>query len=136
MLILEDTHLALDGVQSSDPVLGLNVPGQSTNTVDTRAMVRFDHAWLHEHTEWVASAGIGARQLLTKPEYGLTMSFNGIPGDSFTVQGVAEDRTVADFTAGLTTHINSRVRIEVGYDGEHGQHTRGNSLTGRLAWAF
>ncbi|MHB8564885.1 MAG: autotransporter outer membrane beta-barrel domain-containing protein [Acidiferrobacteraceae bacterium] len=136
LLILEGTHLTLGGVTASDPVLGLNVPGQSANTADTRAMVRFDHDWMLGRTRWVGSAGVGVRQLLTQPEHSLSMSFNGIPGVPFTVQGVAEDRTVAEFTAGLTTHINASMRVELGYDGVYGPHTRGNSLTGKLAWAF
>ena len=136
MLIVEGSHLNMNSVVSSDPVLGLNVPSQSSNSADVRALARFDHAWTISKTEWVGSVGLGLRRLLTQPSQNLTMSFNGIPGASFTVQGVPQDRTVGLLTAGLTTHLSANLRAEIAYEGDYGQHTRGNALTGKLAWAF
>lgn len=133
---LDAAHLDLNGTRESDPALGLNVPGQHTTTADARLMVRFDHAWTFRSSEWVASFGLGMRQLLGSSDSSMMLGLNGIPGATFTVNGTGMSRTVGEFTAGLSARLTDRLSLDVNYQGQYGGHTRENAFAGRLNWAF
>jgi autotransporter-associated beta strand protein len=136
LVAFDAAHIDLNGTRESDPALGLNVPGDHTTTADARFMLRFDHAWKIKSTDWVASFGAGMRQLLGTSASTMTLGINGIPGQLFTVQGTGMSRTVGEFTAGVSAHLNERLSVDVNYEGQYGGHTRNNILAGRVNWLF
>jgi len=112
--------------------MGLVVPVQDTSTVNARMQFRFDHTWTARGVEWSASSSFGLQQMLVQPDKSLTVSYAGISGTGFAVEGIQADRTAALLGVGLTAQLSDRASMEVAYRGTFGSRTNENALQGKL----
>jgi uncharacterized protein with beta-barrel porin domain len=117
--------------------LSLNVPTQNATFVSARQQLRYDYNWKSaDGVKWTASASAGVRELITQPNANLNLSYSGIQNQNFTVQGVELNTTAGLVNAGITTHVNENLNVEVGYRGTYSGNTTINAFQGNVVWKF
>ncbi len=136
MLGLDLQHLSLAGSRESDPLLGLEVPAQSVNTVSALAALRGVHAWQWNQLPGEFSVSLGVRHWFRAPPSSLRMSFNAIPGVPFTTAGVATPVNVLEAGVGLHAHLSRSLSAALSYQGDYGRGLRSNEVQLHLAWSF
>ena len=136
MLGLDLQHLWLSGSSESDPLLGLEVPSQSVNTVSALAALRGVHAWQWNQLPGEFSVSLGVRHWFRAPPSSLTMAFNAIPGAPFTTAGVTTPVNVVEAGAGVHAQLSRNLSAAVSYQGDYGRGLRSNDVQLHLAWRF
>ncbi len=136
LLGLDLQHLSLAGARESDPLLGLEVPAQSVNTVSALAALRGVHAWQWNQLPGQFSVSVGVRHWFRAPPSALRMGFNAIPGLPFTTVGVATPANVVEAGAGLHAQLSRNLSAALSYQGDFGRGLRSNDVQLHLAWRF
>jgi uncharacterized protein with beta-barrel porin domain len=139
LLSLQTVYDQINGLSESGlGALSLNVPTQNTTMVAARFQTRYDYNWRAWGADWTASAAVGLREMLNQPDANASLSYSGIAGQNFTVQGVENNSSIGAglVNVGLTTHLNDALNVEVGYRGTYSGNTSISAFQGNLVWKF
>jgi outer membrane autotransporter protein len=112
------------------------VPSQGVGMADARLLVRYAHGWNANGIGWSVSGSAGVRQILFQPSGKLSVSFAGIIGQDFLVQGAATDRSAALLDFGLSANVTPRLSLQFGYEGSFSGNSQSNALHAELIGRF
>ncbi|WP_194270184.1 autotransporter outer membrane beta-barrel domain-containing protein [Candidatus Methylospira mobilis] len=139
IISLQTVYDQLGGfTESGLGALSLNVPSQNATMVAARFQTRYDYNWRAWGLDWTASTAIGVREMMNQPDPNLYLNYNGIGGQNFTVKGVQNNSSIGSglVNAGITTHLNNALNLEIGYRGTYSGSTAINAFQGNVVWKF
>jgi autotransporter-associated beta strand protein len=136
---LQTVYDQLGGLTESGlGALSLNVPTQNTTMVAARVQTRYDYNWRAWGVDWTASTAVGLLEMLNQPNAGVSLSYTGIGGQNFAVQGAENNAGTGTglVNAGITTHLNNNLNLEIGYRGAYSGNTAISAFQGNVVWKF